>query len=39
MSTGAEYATLENKIKYLSLAVYFMATQPIKLELQIPGNY
>jgi hypothetical protein len=31
ISTGAQYVTLDNKIKCLSLAVFFWATPPIKL--------
>jgi len=38
MSTGAQYVTLDSKIKCLSLAVFFWATSPIKLELHIRGG-
>jgi dynactin complex subunit len=31
ISTGAEYVSLDNKIKCLSLAVFLLATPPIKL--------
>jgi hypothetical protein len=31
ISTGAQYVTLDNKIKCLSLAVFFVATPPTKL--------
>jgi hypothetical protein len=31
ISTGAQYVTLDNKIKCLSLAFIFLATPPIKL--------
>jgi hypothetical protein len=31
ISTGAQYVTLDNKIKCLSVAVFFVATPPIKL--------
>jgi hypothetical protein len=41
ISTGAQYVTLDNKIKCLSLSFFFWATQPIRLELElhICGNY
>jgi hypothetical protein len=29
--TDAQYVALDNKIKYLSLAVFLLATPPIKL--------
>jgi hypothetical protein len=32
-STGAQYVPLDNKIKCQSLAVFFLATPSIKLEL------
>jgi hypothetical protein len=38
ISTVAQYVTLDNKIKCLSIAL-FLATPPIKLELHIHGNY
>jgi hypothetical protein len=31
ISTGAHYVTLDNKIKCLRLAVFILATPPIKL--------
>jgi hypothetical protein len=31
ISTGAQYVTLDNKIKCLSIAVLFLAIPPIKL--------
>jgi hypothetical protein len=31
ISTGAQYVTLDNKIKCLSLAVFVLGTPPIKL--------
>jgi len=30
LSVGAQYVTVDNKIKCLSLAVFFLATPPIK---------
>jgi hypothetical protein len=41
ISTGAQYVTLDNKIKCLSLAAFFLATPPTKLELElhIDGDY
>jgi hypothetical protein len=40
ISNGAQYVTLDSKIKCLSLAVFFLATPPInlKLELHIHGG-
>jgi hypothetical protein len=39
LSTGAQYVTLDNKIKCLSLVVvFFFFGQPHQLELYIQGN-
>jgi len=35
ISSGAQYVTLDSKIKCLSLAVYLLAIPPIKLKLEL----
>jgi hypothetical protein len=35
ISSGAQYVTLDSKIKCLSLAVFFLAIPPIKLKLEL----
>jgi hypothetical protein len=38
ISNGAQYVTLDSKIKCLSLAVFFLTISPIKLKLHIRGG-
>ncbi len=38
ISTGVQYISLDNKIKYLSLAGFFLAIK-LYLELHIRGDY
>jgi len=38
ISNGAPYVTLDSKIKYLSLALVFLAIPLIKLKLHIDGR-
>ncbi len=35
ISNGAQYVTLDSKIKCLSLAIFFLTIPPIKLKLEL----